>query len=172
MVPNTGPFDAEVNAAAVAALFDKIGPAILVTHSQSGGLGWRTAVKNRNVRAIVSYEPGSNFPFPEGELPEGYPGRGVAAADFMALTKIPIVMYYGDNIPGKPAAEPGPEQWRRFLAVARRWRDVVNKRGVDVTLVHLPELGIRGNTHFPMSDLNNVQVADLLSRYLAEKKLD
>jgi hypothetical protein len=31
--------------------------------------------------------------------------------------------------------------------------------------------GIR-NTHFPMSDLNNVQIADLLSRYLAEKKLD
>jgi len=41
-----------VNAAAVSALFDKIGPGILVTHSQSGGLGWRTAMKNRNVRAI------------------------------------------------------------------------------------------------------------------------
>jgi hypothetical protein len=41
-----------------------------------------------------------------------------------------------------------------------------------VTLVHLPDLGIRGNTHFPMSDLNNVQIADLLSRYLAEKRLD
>jgi hypothetical protein len=59
-----------------------------------------------------------------------------------------------------------------FLGVARQWRDVVNKHGGDVTLVHLPDLGIRGNTHFPMSDLNNVQIADLLSRYLAEKKLD
>jgi hypothetical protein len=48
----------------------------------------------------------------------------------------------------------------------------VNKHGGDVTLVDLPELGIRGNTHFPMSDLNNVQIADLLSRYLTEKKLD
>lgn len=48
----------------------------------------------------------------------------------------------------------------------------MNEHGGDVTLVHLPELGIRGNTHFPMSDLNNVQIADLLSRYLAEKKLD
>ena len=69
MVPNTGPFDMDVNSTAVAALFDRIGPGILVTHSQSGGLGWRTAIKNRNVRAIVSYEPGSNFPFPEGEAP-------------------------------------------------------------------------------------------------------
>jgi hypothetical protein len=59
-----------------------------------------------------------------------------------------------------------------FLGVARLWRDAVNKHGGDVTLVHLPELGIRGNTHFPMSDLNNVQIADLLSRYLTEKKLD
>jgi hypothetical protein len=48
----------------------------------------------------------------------------------------------------------------------------VNRRGGDVTLIHLPEQGIRGNTHFPMSDLNNVQIAGLLSRYLAEKKLD
>ena len=32
--------------------------------------------------------------------------------------------------------------------------------GGDVTVVHLPEIGIRGNTHFPMSDLNNVQIAD------------
>ena len=172
MVPNTGPFDAEVSVAAVAALFDKIGPGILVTHSQSGGLGWRAAIKNRNVRAIVSYEPGSNFPFPEGEGPAASAGRGVPLADFVLLTKIPIVIYYGDNIPEKPAAEPGPEQWRGFLGVARQWRDVVNKHGGDVTLVHLPEVGIRGNTHFPMSDLNNVQIADLLSRYLAEKKLD
>jgi len=172
MVPNTGPFDAEVSVAAVAALFDKIGPGILVTHSQSGGLGWRAAIKNRNVRAIVSYEPGSNFPFPEGEGPAASAGRGVPLADFVLLTKIPIVIYYGDNIPEKPVAEPGPEQWRGFLAVAKQWRDAVNKHGGDVTLVHLPELGIRGNTHFPMSDLNNVQIADLLSRYLADKKLD
>jgi hypothetical protein len=42
MVPNTGPFDVEVNVAAVSALFDKIGPGILITHSQAGGPGRRT----------------------------------------------------------------------------------------------------------------------------------
>lgn len=30
-------------------------------------------------------------------------------------------------------------------------------------MVHLPEIGIRGNTHFPFSDLNNIELADLLS---------
>ncbi|RMM45903.1 Exported protein [Pseudomonas syringae pv. aptata] len=39
-------------------------------------------------------------------------------------------------------------------------------------LIHLPEIGIRGNTHFPMSDLNNVQIADLVAKFLAEKNLD
>ena len=34
------------------------------------------------------------------------------------------------------------------------------------------EIGLHGNTHFPMSDLNNVEVADHLSKWLHEKKLD
>jgi len=33
-------------------------------------------------------------------------------------------------------------------------------------------VGIRGNTHFPFSDLNNRQVADLMSKFLSDKKLD
>lgn len=63
MVPNVGPIDINVNAEAVSALFNKIGAGILVTHSHSGGMGWRTAIKNQNIKAIVSYEPGSGFFF-------------------------------------------------------------------------------------------------------------
>ena len=42
----------------------------------------------------------------------------------------------------------------------------------DVTVIHLPEIGIKGNTHFPFSDLNNIEIADLLSDWLKEKGLD
>lgn len=56
--------------------------------------------------------------------------------------------------------------------MARKWRDIVNKYGGDVTVVHLPEIGIYGNTHFPFSDLNNIQIADLLSEWMKEKELD
>jgi len=179
MVPNTGPYDAQVNIEAVSALFDKVGPGILVTHSQSGGLGWRTAIKNKNVRAIVSFEPGGDFPFPEGEAPPliTLGGRevrppAIPLSEFMQLTKIPIVIYYGDNIPEKASANPGQEQWRIFLEVARKWRDAVNRRGGNATLVHLPEIGISGNTHFPMSDMNNREIADIMSKFLKEKGLD
>lgn len=135
--------------------------------------------ESANVRAIVSYEPCGDFPFPQGEAPAPLPfGRAsfkpveIPMSDFMRLTKIPIVIYYGDNIPESPTDTPGPEQWRVFLQVARLWRDAVNRHGGDVTVVHLPEIGIRGNTHFPMSDLNNAQIADQLSKYLAQKGLD
>ena len=48
----------------------------------------------------------------------------------------------------------------------------MNRHGGDVTVVHLPDIGIRGNTHFPFSDLNNVQIADQVSKFFSEKKLD
>ncbi len=179
MVPNSGPYDAVVNIDAVSALFDKIGQGILVTHSQSGGSGWRTAIKNPNVKALVSYEPGGDFLFPEGESPDSIVlgGRIIKPAsiplpEFLKLTKIPIVIYYGDNIPDAPVLNPGQEQWRAFYEVAKKWRDVVNKHGGNVTLIHLPEIGIKGNTHFPFSDLNNIEIANLLSGWLKEKDLD
>jgi len=179
MTPDTGPIDIEVTSAAVAALFDRIGPGILVTHSHSGGMGWRTAIKSRNVRAIATYEPGSNFVFPSGEVPAPLPSSagpleavGVPLSEFDLLTKIPIVIYYGDNIPETPRANPGHDGWRVRLAMARLWADAVNRRGGDVTLVHLPAIGIHGNTHFPFSDLNSLQIADLLSAFLKRKGLD
>jgi len=96
----------------------------------------------------------------------------IPLADFPQLTKLPIVVYYGDNIPAQPSSNPGQEQWRAFQEVARRWRDAVNRHGGDVTLVELPAIGIRGNTHFPMSDLYNVVIADHLSAWLQRKQLD
>ena len=105
-------------------------------------------------------------------VPEVRSAIGVPMAEFMKLTKFPIIIFYGDFIPEKPSDNPGQDGWRVRLEMARKWRDVVNRHGGDVAVVHLPEIGIRGNTHFPMSDLNNVQIADQMSKFLPEKKLD
>jgi hypothetical protein len=179
MVPDTGPLDANVATDAVSALFDRIGPAVLVTHSHSGGMGWVVAMKNPRVRAIVSYEPGSGFVFPEGEVPPPLPsatgpleGVAVPKGEFVKLTRIPIVVYYGDNIPNQTSSSFGEDNWRVRLAMGRLWTEAINRHGGDATLVHLPEIGIRGNTHFPFSDLNNVKIADLMSDFLARKGLD
>lgn len=179
VTPNTGPYDAGVISDAMAALFDKTGPGILFSHSQAGGPGWLTAIKSQNVKGIVALEPGSGFIFPEGELPDEMPSaagtlkpEAVPLADFKKLTRIPIVIYYGDNFPTEPTTERGQDNWRVRLAMARLWVDAINKHGGDAQLVHLPEIGIRGNTHFLMSDLNNVQIAEMVSKFLAEKHLD
>lgn len=179
VTPNTGPFDANLISDAVSALFDKTGPGILFTHSQAGGPGWLTAIRNPNVKGIVALEPGSGFIFPEGEVPADMPsaagtlkGEAVPAADFEKLTRLPIVIYYGDNFPTEPTAERGQDNWRVRLAMAKLWVAAVNKLGGDATLVHLPDIGIKGGTHFLMSDLNNVEIADQVSKFLADKKLD
>ena len=179
MVPDVGPFDAKVTTEAVSQAFDRIGSAVLLTHSHSGGLGWTVAMKNPKVRAIVSFEPGSGFVFPEGEVPPPMPsatglleGTAVPRAEFNKLTKIPILVIYGDNIPDQPTANFGEDNWRVRLAMARLWTETINRHGGQATLVHLPQMGIRGNTHFPFSDLNNVEVADVVSEFLARKGLD
>jgi hypothetical protein len=48
----------------------------------------------------------------------------------------------------------------------------LNKQGGQASVLHLPDVGLFGNSHFMFSDLNNVQVADQLSKFLAAKGLD
>lgn len=179
MTPNTGPFDAEVISDSLKALFERIGNGILVTHSQGGGPGWLTGIKApEKVKGIVAIELG-NFPFPEGEVPpmvESAYGNitpdSVKKDDFDKLTKMPIIIYFGDNITEKPSNIQGEDQWRIRLALAKQWADVVNKHGGDVQVVHLPVVGIKGNTHFMMQDLNNVEVAEHVTNWLKAKGLD
>jgi len=181
MTPNTGSFDVNIISDAISQLFNKIGGGILITHSQGGGPGWFTAIKNDKVKAIVAYEPYSSFVFPEGELPQPIKSAGlfgelkgeeIPLADFNKLTQIPIVIYYGDNIAKEPTNVWNKDHWRSGLEMARIWAATINKHGGDATVVHLPEIGINGNTHFPFSDLNNIQVADELSKWLKGKGLD
>lgn len=181
MTPSTGSYDAGVISDALSAVFERAGNGILVTHSQGCGPGWLTAMKSKNVRGIVAYEPGSGFVFPEGEVPApmanassfGPLSAGEVPPDqFMALTRIPIVIYYGDNIPAEPVSQPHQDYWRAALCMARLWADAVNRHGGDATVIHLPEAGLTGNTHFPFSDLNNEKVAEHLADWLHEKGLD
>lgn len=180
MTPTIGTADLNVYAEAYAALFDKIGPAVFVTHSQGGGVGWQTLPKTKNIRGIVAYEPGCDVPFPEGKIPEEgkhitLSGRTEAIAVpmdvFMQFTRIPIIIYYGDNL---PETEERPElyEWTRRLHLMRKWAALINEYGGDATVIHLPEAGFHGNTHFPFSDLNNLAIADHLSGWLHEKNLD
>ena len=163
---------------ALGVLAERIGDHILVTHSAGGFPGWISAMQNPEVKAVVSYEPGG-FVFPEGEVPEridgltgGVAGTPVPMEQFKRLTEIPIILYFGDYIPETPSENLGDENWRVRLQMARKFVETINRHGGNATLVELPEIGIRGNTHFLMQDLNNDELADLLDRWLHEQRLE
>ena len=174
------PTEQKIISDAMVEVFEKSGAGILITHSAGGGPGWETAIKSDKVKAIISLEPGA-FPFPEGEVPPTeettsiFPavGESILKSDFMKLTKIPIVVYFGDNIPSgdKPLENWGQDNWRTRLNLARKWAEVVNKYGGDCEIVYLPDNGVTGNTHFLMADLNNVEVADVIEKWLKSKGL-
>jgi pimeloyl-ACP methyl ester carboxylesterase len=140
--PNIGTLDADVISDAMSAVFDKAGPGIFVTHSMGGSTGWETAIKNKNVRAIVAYEPGGTpFLFPVGEVPAPTStsyglteAKGIPLEDFKALAKIPIIIYYGDNIAEEPTDDFGQDQWRAELRFARDFAKTLNRCGGDATI--------------------------------------
>jgi pimeloyl-ACP methyl ester carboxylesterase len=165
----------------VAKLFERIGPGILITHSASGSMGWMAVIKAPElVKGIVAYEPGG-FSFPDSEHPADLTSsndmasnfaqpRMIPINDFKKLTRMPIMIVYGDNIIS--SSQFTIEFWRLSLLRAKQFVEAVNHHGGDAQLVVLPEIGINGNTHFPFADLNNVEIADQLSEFLKNKKLD
>ncbi len=156
----------QVEADAVAALLEKIGPAILFTHSGSGRFGWLAALGSPNVKGIVSFEPSVNV-FPSGELPppSATPQLEVPLAEFQKLTRIPILLVMADFLDINAANIARLANGRAFVAA-------LNRHGGRAELLHLPELGIVGNSHIMMLERNNVQVADLVSQFLRESGLD
>jgi len=172
--------DPEVISRALIALLDKIGPAIVVTHSNSGLWGWLAAARSPKVKAVVSYEP--NFIWPRGEAlqaPQGAvrsfsqpAGTQVSPEEFGMLAKIPVQVVFGDNIPTQQVRDQPADGRRLQVQDSRVFVDALNQRGGRASLLLLREAGLRGNSHFMYQDRNNVQVADLLSAFLARNGLD
>ena len=163
-------------------LFKTIGEGILITHSRSGAYGWATAMAQPDrVKAVVAYEPGG-YVFPEGEKQEDIPGGklhvgamnapAVPLEEFRKLTRMPILIVFGDNIATAPSNVYNSEVWRSSSLRGRQFVEAVNRHGGDARIVFLPDLGLKGNTHIPFADLNNLAVADHLESFLREKGLD
>ena len=162
------PANAHLQAEAAAKAIDRIGPAVLVTNSAGDWRAMLAALRTNNVRAIVAYEPAA-FVFPEGEGPEevegGFGPTHIPIEEFKKLTRFPIQIVWGDNTDKV-------EFWRNATAVAQQFVDSVNRHGGQATILRLPSVGLRGNSHIPFADLNNVDVADQLSAFLKKNGLD
>jgi hypothetical protein len=182
MTVDTGPEDPTgtpgVIVAGAVALLNEVGPSILLTHSASGILGWLTALGTPNVQAIYAYEP-TDYVFPANNVPAPI-GTGAATvtphpvpfSEFLALTKIPIRIQYSDHIPTTSSPYVRVQTWVNRVAMGELMVNAINQNGGNASILHLPDLGILGNTHFSFADVNNLQIAGILSQWLSEHGLD
>ncbi len=179
-----------------AALLDRIGPAILVTHSRAGSSGWQIADARPDlVKAIVAVEP-NGPPFFNAQ-PLGQPGDAVArpfGITYGPLAFSPPVSALDDfgqleQMQPRDGYSVGcwvtkgemPQLVRLagipvlmvsggasyHAAYDHCTADFLRKAGVGVEHVNLDEAGITGNTHGMMGETNNGQIASLISDWLS-----
>jgi len=180
-----------LNQTAGAALLDKIGPAILITHSQSGPLGWVIAESRpQKIKGIVSIEP-SGPPF-HNNAPGNPKARAWGITD-IALTYEPAVTAPDqikrqvqaspdgkDLIPCTLQAEPPHHlaNFRKFpilITVSESsyhapydhcTATYLKQAGASVDFIRLPERGIHGNGHMVMLEKNNLEIANFLHQWM------
>jgi pimeloyl-ACP methyl ester carboxylesterase len=126
--------------AAGAALLDKIGPAILITHSDSGPIGWLIAdARPKLVRAIIALEP-ADPPFHNPGLPPFttlFGGKGKLRP--WAITDIPIT--YDHPVSATTPLPGEQESQAQGPNLAACWRQkqpaysLVNLRNLPVMVV-------------------------------------
>jgi len=133
---------------ALAALLDRIGPAIVVVHSLAGPYADAlVAVRPQLVRAVVNVE-GAQSVMPTDAQVAAYAG-------------IPVLELFGDHLDA-PVFTAAPRLRARQAVVDR-----INARERGrASLVTLPSVGIHGNSHMMMQDRNNLQVADYILQWL------
>jgi pimeloyl-ACP methyl ester carboxylesterase len=143
----------EPRAAAVAALLDRIGPAVLITHSQSGPSGFEVArIRPNLVKGIASLEP-VGCPTEEDDIRKNF-------------SQIPIVTVFGDHLDSRPV-------WiERSNECAAGMELIAAVGGQGEHWLLREDLGIQGNTHMMMGDTNSDQIAGILYPWLAENTVN
>ena len=175
-----------------AALLDRIGPAILLTHSQSGPFGWLIAdARPQLVRAIVAIEP-AGPPFRD-EVNDRDKARSWGLTN-IAITYSPPVTESSQLLSEEGPAPESPDRAKCLLqkAPARSLPNLRNVRvmlvtaeasyhavydhctafylkqaGVPTDHVRLENYGVHGNAHMMMLEKNNLQIAGLITSWLS-----
>ncbi len=179
----------ELALAALGRLLAGIGPAVLVTHSQGGPLGWRVADAHPDlVRAVVAVEPSGPpgpGPCPVGpDLPEPVPmlfEHGVTVGP-LGYATTPSCRGHepGDRTPCPPPPLPRLSRVPVLVVTAdasyhevfdHLTVDFLRRAGVTVDHLRLAERGLTGHGHLMMCELGNLAVADELVTWLADHDL-
>lgn len=160
----------------IAALLDRIGPAILVTHSAGGPVGWLSADRRPGlVSAIVAIEP-------MGPAFVEFPGMGALEWGLSAapMTFDPPL----DSPEAVAAAEPATRRMpglvdtevlvvtggaSPFADFADEVVDFLNHGGSRASHTHLPDHGVEGNGHAIMLEQNSDEAIVPVLKWLEQR---
>jgi pimeloyl-ACP methyl ester carboxylesterase len=135
---------------ALGALLDKIGPAVVMVHSQSGAYGMDLVrVRAAKVLGLINVE-GNCAPVKPEEV------TGIFA-------KVPLLSVWGDYSAG--AVGPNGDERRNGCVATVA---AIKSAGGTARVLLLPEAGQKGNSHMMMMDKNNLAVADLIIAWIGE----
>ena len=193
LVPSLTDFAKEqrLSQAAGAKLLDRIGPSIILSHSQGGTAGWLWAdARPRLVKGIVAIEP-SGPPF-GSTIVKGKPSKIYGITD-APLTYNPLCSE-GDT--PLDVTEQSASDGARFCLQKEPARKLVNlskvpvmmvtgeasshveydgftyrflqQAGVDVRHVHLADEGICGNGHLMFLEMNNLTIMEYFEKWVAQ----
>ena len=137
----------------MAVLAVRLGGAVLIGHSQSGFFPERAAlIDPTGIKGIVSIEDQCVTMLKPEELSR--------------LTKIPILIMFGDHLIDAAGAESGGYAWSEVLDSCNQFVQQVNHAGGNAQMMYLPKMGIKGNSHMLMQDKNNLELADLILKWI------
>lgn len=181
-----------LNRDAGAALLDRIGPAILLTHSQSGTYGWLVAdARPRKVKAVVAVEP-SGPPVYDTALKKGKRVKPWGLT-WEPLRYAPAAASAKQLVFEQQTQPDGEDLMQCWLqkAPARRLANLsripvviltgeasyhapydhctaryLEQAGVPTTFIRLADRGIRGNGHMMMLERNNLEIAAVIDAWL------
>jgi hypothetical protein len=140
----------------MAALGVQLHGAVLIGHSESGFYPEEAALIEASngpvtgVKGIVSIEMACTTTMTPQQL--------------ATMAKIPILVMFGDHL-GDVQGRFG-SIWTTNFDTCQKFVEQVTAAGGDAQLMHLPKLGIKGNSHMLMQDKNNLQLADLILAWI------
>ena len=176
---------------AIGQLLDKIGPAVLMTHSMTGPVSWMVPQKNPGkIKAIIAIEPTGN----SSSRGDSAPGSPCGLSDECLEFSPPIQGPSDLGLTKTPSATPGLRScWLQKEPVHALTglagipilittgeasyhapydyctSDFLTQAGVANTWLNLASAGIKGNGHMQMIEMNNLEIAGYYERWLLQK---
>ena len=138
-------YQLEANVAGLIELLERTGPAVLFVHSASGTPGFEVARRvPSNVRAVVNIEP------------VGCPTENIESLDGTA-----VLSMFGDHMEVRPQMPARRDECQTTV-------NYLVESGTAAEMFDLPEMGIQGNSHLPMSEDNSVELMTMILDWLDE----